>query len=143
VSVSVSVFLKQGTMPTPAVWQEALRRHGFDLKLDDFDPASHSGFLPAQYRGRPAGFEFYRDIIEDPDDLGSDECAQAAADYDEYVSLVTHSNIYEALSATVAAGVLAELTGGLLWQDESGEGHPPEKAVPWARAVEREALASL
>ena len=130
-------------MPTPAAWQAAIQRNGFDVDLDvNFDPATHSGFLPARYRDRDAGFEFLlHDVV--PGEMGSEERIAAADGYDQCVSLITHSDLAEAISATIGAGVLAELTGGLLWDDESGEGHPSQRAVEWARASEAETLRYL
>jgi len=143
-SVSVSVFLKAANLPTPVQWQAAISSAGFDVALDtDFDPLTFSGFLPARYRGRAAGFEYYLQRIAGPDDLGSDHRAAAAAGQELCITLVTHSDMAEALSASLAAAALAELTAGVLFEDESDEAHPASAAAAWAREGEAEGLRYL
>jgi hypothetical protein len=143
VSISTTVFIRKGTMLSPAAWQDAIRRAGFPLTLDpDFDPATFSGFLPARYRERDAGFE-YGFAPVDRSELGSGPRATAADGYDECVSFVTHSDMAELVSASISAAVLAATVDGLLWDDESGEGHPGRAALEWARALERDVEGDL
>src|SRR5215471_10845093 len=106
-SVSVSVFLKAARLPTPVDWQAAIRAAGFEVELDtDFEPRTFSGFLPATYRGRTAGFEYYLDQIAGTADLGSERRTAAASGQELCITLVTHSDMAEAISASVAAGAL-------------------------------------
>jgi len=144
-SVSVSVFLKAARLPTPVDWQAAIRAAGFEVELDtDFEPRTFSGFLPATYRGRSAGFEYSLDpITTGAADLGSERRIAAAAGHDRCITLVTHSNMAEAISAAVAAGALAALADGVLFDDESDEAHPASAATAWARSAEAEALPYL
>ena len=44
----------------------------------------------------------------------------------------------ETLSAAIAAGVLADISGGVLHDDEAGDEHPGAAAIPWARSVEQD-----
>jgi hypothetical protein len=43
------------------------------------------------------------------------------------------------VSAVLAAAALAELTGGVLFDDESDEAHASSAAITWARGVEADA----
>jgi hypothetical protein len=143
-SVSVSVFLKDDRLPTPTEWQAAIRGAGFAVELDtDFDPRTFTGFLPATYRGLAAGFEYYLDEVAGTTDLGSERRVAAASGQELYVTLVTHSSMAETLSATLAAAVLAEVTAGTLFDDESDEAHPGASATAWARSQEAEGIPFL
>jgi hypothetical protein len=138
-SVSVSVFFKAASQPTPIAWQATIREAGFELELDtDFDPQTFRGFLPGTYRGLPAGFEFYLDQIDGAGGAGSERRAAAAVGHDRCVTLVTHASMAEGISASLAAASLAVVTNGVLFDDESDEAHPPSEALVWARGIERE-----
>ena len=74
------------------------------------DLAKHTGYLPAEFRNEDSGFEFsvskIIDIEEVPDEVQAQlPSADARADFRFY-------EMHECLAATVAAGVLASLTGG-------------------------------
>jgi hypothetical protein len=85
-SISLSVFLNAARLPPPIEWQAAIRSAGFDVELDtDFDPRAFSGFLPAKYRGRAAGFEYYLDQVSGMD-LGSEGRAAGASGQDLAIS---------------------------------------------------------
>jgi hypothetical protein len=143
-SVTVSVFFNAARAPTPVEWQDVIRAAGFDVQLDtDFDFQTFSGFLPATYRGAPAGFELSFERIAADGSLGSKERTAAAAGADSCAMLVTHSNLREMVSAALAAAVLAALTGGVLFDDESNEAHSSSEAAVWARAVEKETTPHL
>ena len=142
-SISVSVFLKDDRLPTSIDWQAAIRKAGFAVEMEtDFDPRADSGFRPATYRGLTAGFEYNLSQVA-AGGLGSKQNQAAAAGYELCVELVTHSNMAEMVSAALAAGALAELTGGVLFDDESGEAHAGSAAISWARGVEAEAAPDL
>lgn len=121
-SYTTEVLVPNGSMPSPDKWADAIRAAGFDLELyRDFEVGAHSGFLPCTYKGLPSGFELFFE-------------AGGA------VSFVTHSDMSEAISAAIAAGVLCEMTGGKLI--DNGDEPPIEAtaAVTWARNTEAECL---
>ena len=107
------------------------------MQLDkDFDVRAFSGFLPAVYCGRKAGFEFSLfDVNLDEFDGAKRE---AARKWTKGVELTTHSDVAEAVSAAIAGGVLAELAGGVLHDDQSGETFQPNEAAEWSKAIETE-----
>jgi hypothetical protein len=143
-SVSLSVFLKAGRLPTPVEWQDAIRGAGFQVELDtDFDPRTFSGFLPAKYRELTAGFEYSLEEIAGTADLGSEQRTAAASGQELCMTLVTHSSMAETISAALAAGALAALTNGVLFDDESDEAHPASAATQWARDVEADGIPHL
>lgn len=134
-SVENNVFLRPGRLPAPAEWAAAIRDAGFELEIDsDFQWDEFEGFLPATYKGEPAGFELY---VEDFDvSQLSDEEQAALGDRSLLVTLVTHSDMRQYMSSMVAAAVLCSIVDGQL--AEGGE--PPfigaRESVRWARECE-------
>jgi hypothetical protein len=122
--VSVEVEFPSGRMPTPQEWQDSILAHGFAVSLDrEFDPLAHSGFLPARCQNQPAGFEYYIDVV---------------AEANSRVTFAWGGDADEGISAVVAAGCLAYLTGGDLTDPQSGEVFPAIQAIQWAREMEAE-----
>jgi hypothetical protein len=138
-SVSVVVFLRSDRIPSPTAWQEAIQKHGFPVALDlEFDPASSSGFRPCTHGGVASGFEFYLDdaVLD-----GLDSAARTlVGDRNKMISLVTHSDMREAATSAIAAGVLAIVADGVLYDTEGGEFVLATDAVNWAREQERQML---
>jgi hypothetical protein len=139
-SVSTRVFINVQRMPTLRQWQDAIRQRGFDVELVHFDPLTDSGFRPATYRGRPAGFEYGLSKL-DPDEW-DDDIREAAAEKDSYVDFTTHSDLAEFVSAVIAAGVLAEIADGVVF-DDGAQIIRGAVATSWARDVEKECEADL
>jgi hypothetical protein len=139
-SVRTTVFLNVQRMPTLQAWQEAIRQRGFDVEMMDFDPLTDDGFRPATYRGRPAGFEYGFSKL-DPDDW-EDDIREAAAGKDSHTDFITHSDLGELVSAVIAAGVLAEITDGVV-VDEEAQTFRGAAATSWARDVEKECESDL
>lgn len=109
------------------------------MELDvDFDPKTFSGFLPCKHHGQPAGFEyFFQPDAELDDDVRSAAGAQRTLE----ISFVTHSDMRELVSAMIASGVLALLSDGIVWSDESGEAFSAPDAITLARETEHEVAA--
>jgi hypothetical protein len=128
-----------------------IRNAGFDLTLDDFDPVSQSGFLPGAYRGKPAGFEYFRDSAEEYlamlEDDGADDFEPAdlerMAQFDQVIELVTHSRFRDGAAACIAAGALAAMTGGVVLDNSSGKFISAEQALDWSREQEAAYLPHL
>jgi hypothetical protein len=123
---------------------------GFALTLEDFDPKTQVGFLPGDYRGLPAGFEYFCDTVDeyletiedDGQELTADEVARIRR-FGYVVQMVTHARYRDGAAACVAAGCLAAMTGGHLLDNASGEWIPADRAIVWSRNQEQEYLPHL
>lgn len=132
-SVTNRVFLDPARMPSTTEWARAIRAEGFAMDLDvNFDPETFSGFLPCVHQGHPSGFEYFYQSPAAPSD------ARRAADQTCEVAFVTHSDLRELVAGMIASGVLALLSDGVVWSDESGESFSARDAVELARETERE-----
>lgn len=128
-SVDLIVYLRRSVMPSPSVWQQAITATGLLVELDtDFDPDRFSGFLPCKLSGAMSGFEYFASPLS-PDEA-ADVGAPPGSDFS--VTLVTRSDLKEFACSAVAAGVLAQASGGLLVDPQSGESFPAAEAVAWA-----------
>jgi hypothetical protein len=138
-SVSVIVFLRSERTPSSTAWQDGIQRHGFTVGLDlEFDPASFSGFLPCTYGGVASGFEYY---LDDAALDGLDTAGRSlVGNRNKMISLVTHSDMREAATSAIAAGVLAAVADGVLYDAEGGEIVLGTDAANWAREQERQML---
>ena len=104
-SVVQTVFLKRADLPAPRVWQAAITAAGFDVQIDpNFDPLTHSGFLPATYHGKPGGFEYELDRAMDM------EGVEGVEGLDAMVAFITHADLRELATSVIAAAALAYLT---------------------------------
>lgn len=135
-SVTQRVLLDPARLPTTVAWATAIRAQGFDMALDgDFDPKTFSGFLPCTHQGHPAGFEYgFQPDAELDDDVRSAAGNQRTLE----ISFVTHSDMRELVSAMIASGVLALLSDGVVWSDESGDSLSGPDAINLARETEHE-----
>lgn len=136
------MFLRRDRLPTPAEWQASLTAAGFAVELDlDFDPVAHDGFLPASYEGREAGFEYlFSDVADDDYD---ESIPPRLGERDAVVSLITHSNMTELMTSTLAAAALAVFSDGLVYDTEAGALYAADEALAWARGLEAEILPDL
>lgn len=126
-SFDLIVHLPTEKIPSPQHWQAAITAHQFPLKMDtNFEIASFSGYLPCEFEGQSAGFEFFYEVA----DIGESEDGQ--------VTLATHSDLREMLSSAIAAAVLAEMSGGVLEDPQEGKLYEGAAAVRWAREIEGE-----
>ena len=80
---------------------------------------------------QPSGFEFYFDTAENafgdrPDALG---------DRTHAVTFATHSKMHELVCALYAAGALARITDGLLFDGESGDFLDSERILVLAKTI--------
>ena len=135
-SVDLIVYLQRSSMPTPARWAAAIVEAGFPAALDaDFDPDDFSGFLPCQYDGADAGFEYYSGP------LTAEECEEfeISPEFDYSVTLTTHASMREYVSAAVCAGVLCQISGGELCDPQSGTSVAAADVTRWVREQIQEA----
>jgi hypothetical protein len=127
-SVELVVYLRRAAMPTPARWQQAVRDAGYSVELEtDFDVDTSTGYRPCKFRGEDAGFEYYSFTMNQEDRAK----AGAPPDADFAVTLVTHSDLREFATSSVAGGVLCLVSGGLLVETESGESFSSGRVLEW------------
>ncbi len=129
-SVDLTVYLPRSAMPSPARWAQAIRDAGFPVELGaDFDVDVFTGYLPCQFRGKPAGFEYYSALVS------RDECARLGlpAVCDFAVTLVTHADLREFATSLIAGSVLCQKSGGQLHEPQAGESYGPGDVLDWAR----------
>jgi hypothetical protein len=147
-SVDLMVFLKRDKLPTRKSWQQAIDSEGLDLKLDDIDTISHTGFWPAKLNGKECGFEYIFDeaepmnrdeplsapsrgwwarlfgTVESPAQEEPDETDQlqgVMGDRDFAATFTIHASNDELQAASIAAAVLAKTTDGVFFDPQSGE----------------------
>ncbi len=131
-SVGSSVFLKRAAMPTSARWAAAIREAGLPLKLDEhFDVLTFDGFLPCEYEGVAAGFEYTFRAADTAELSAADR--KRVGDRDVEVVFTTHSGMRDLVSAIVAGGVLAHLTEGVHWDHEADVFSSGPEALEFAR----------
>jgi hypothetical protein len=121
-------------MPTPTDWAAAIRAAGFEADLDpDFDPASFSGFLPCSYKGRSAGFEYYRGRLDSKEQARLGVPAEQSC----YVIFSTRSNYREFATSMICAAVLAFKSTGTLIDADGTTVIPAGSEIDWARDGEQ------
>ena len=140
-SIAVTVFVpaKSQTWSRDEL-QAFMTEAGFELVLNDFDPARQTGYVPGRFRGAPAGFEFFSDDVAEYLETAEDEGLELSknerkriAKFAQVAELVTHSRFHDGLAACIAAGCLAAMTGGEIMDNSSGEWTAAADAVDWAR----------
>lgn len=114
------VVMKQSSIPPVEVWQKALSRWGFDLKLQGEEELhQHSGRFPVDFQGNPAGFQF--DVAPLSKLVADHELHEGAAKQfsDGFVSAnFRFEDEHEEMVALMAAAALAKLTDGRLYSAE-------------------------
>jgi hypothetical protein len=133
-SVDSFFFVRDDKLPTISQWQAALDAAGVGIVLEVVgDIRTHSGYLPATFRGKPSGFEwFYGTVVENfggdlPDNLQGRE---------HVVNCVTHSDLSELVCGLVACSVLSQVADGLFLDEESGGVIGPDEALKMALGIE-------
>jgi hypothetical protein len=121
-SVDLMVFLKREKLPTRDDWQQAIDAEGLDLKLDEADTTTHTGFWPAMLNGKECGFEYSFGIEEPADeDEEPDELFEAIGDRAYLATFTIHASVDELQAASIAAAVLAKTADGVFFDPQSGE----------------------
>jgi hypothetical protein len=126
----------------------AIAAAGFDLQLDEFDPASHVGHLPCTVEGNECGFEYYPDSIEayleaveDLREEEGDEFPYSEEDlstvrrHRSAVQLVIHYRPREYSAAAATAACLAKMTGGVVLDEPVWKWYRGAAAIAWGRNV--------
>ncbi len=63
-SVELRVFVRDEALPTWQEWQRALDEAGSGLRMDEFSPSEHTGFVPGKLDGHECGFEYFWEAVE-------------------------------------------------------------------------------
>ncbi len=129
-SVDLIVYLPRSSMPLPEQWANGIREAGFPVDLDaDFNVDTFTGFLPCRLEKKPSGFEYFSNV------LSRQEQAELNAPQgcDFCVTLVAHSDMLECATSTIAAGILCQLSGGILFDPQSGDSYTADTALKWVR----------
>lgn len=134
-SVARTVFLKRARLPRAQGVNAGFKNHALPLVIDaSVDLATHSGAIPCVFKGRATSFEFVPEAAaakEIDDDL-REELDEAVGDRDLAVGLVAH-DADSAAAALITAGVICEISGGILFDDESAGIFSPDEAIALAR----------
>lgn len=115
-SVTTTVFLERSKLPTADAWSRAIRAHGFALELPaDVTLQSLDGYLPCTHQGKPAGFECLAlsvtQYLAEQEVAAGDPRRRAIGSRDLALSFVTHSDLRDLASATIASAALAQIAG--------------------------------
>ncbi len=112
------------------------------MNLDaDFDVRTLSGFLPCEYDGAVAGFEYFWETVDVPS-LDSKVAARIGT-RNIVVSFNTHSDMRGLMTAIIASAVLCANADGVLWDTEANELVAAGDALDWAREMERSIKSEL
>jgi len=132
-SIELHIFLSDASAPTGRDWQHAIEAAGFPLILHaESDLALYRGFVPATYKGRQTGFEFYLDAASDI--LAAyPHVGQQAGRRTRCATLRWSGDLLEMCAALAAAVSLAKLTDGLYFSPEDGTVSEPDEALAAAR----------
>lgn len=136
--MSIEIFvLSDRRLAAMAEWQQAIDSEGFTLKLDASRPfEAMSGYLPAQRDEQEAGFECDHwdpsEIIENCPDIDFGRA------WTQALAFRFGGDFHALWGAYAAAAAYARATGGVLFDGESGEVLPPDKAAEIARDIERD-----
>jgi hypothetical protein len=79
------------------------------LMLDEFDPRTHTGYVPAKLAGDSTGFELFSGAVSQ---LSSIDLSTLSG-RDRYLEFVTHSDFSELKAASLAAAAVAKLADGI------------------------------
>jgi hypothetical protein len=132
-SIDLSVFLDRRKLPTLPAWANAISQEGFAISFPvSVDLKKHTGFLPAMFGEEESGFEFFISDLDDNGDL-LEELRPMEPNASLEANFVCHG-MQECLMATAAAAVLAEMTGGVFSDPQSGEFLRGQEEIVRARA---------
>jgi hypothetical protein len=138
--ISFDVFLDRERLPSATEWARAIREGGFEAQLNvEFDTHAHSGYLPCP--DDRTGFEYYLEAFDAPTPEFGDEGARAIGPRNAVVSLRFSGRPADRAIAVAAAGTLAAMTDGVLFDSEPGHFIAAAEALTWARNEKYQPLA--
>jgi hypothetical protein len=138
--MSMEIFvLSDKRLGTIDEGQQAIDAEGFDLRLDTSRPFEDlSGHLPAHRGEQHAGFEC--DHWDPLDVMDEESCADIdfGRRWTQALAFRFGGDFHALWAAYAAAAAYAKATDGVVFDGESGEVLPPEKAAQVARDIERD-----
>ncbi len=137
-SIELHVLMSDSKVPNRDQWQHAISEAGFDLTLDaTFQPQVNTGFVVTRYKGMRTGFEF--DLFPASDILDTyQEMASRAGELDVSANFRFGGDTNELVAAVIAASVLAQITGGVLFDPQDGTMVEGEGALALANRTIRD-----
>ena len=136
--MSVDTFLvfPDERLPEQHELQTAMDGMGAEIVLEPLDDLrEHAGFWPAEFKGHRSGFEWYYDSVISM--LGEESWA---AGYTNVAQFVTFSDMRELICALYVAGVLAKLTDGRVYDEETDGLIDGDRVLQLARDIEKSEL---
>ncbi len=132
-SVTLAIMIAEKDLPTVHVWNSEIARRGFDVRLDSFQWASHSGMLPATMLGVRTGFELYTEKPEPSTGLLSNlGSIFRSGDATRKVLFRVGSSQLELGCVLASLSALAGLTNGTIESEEDGATpHDELEAEAW------------
>ena len=135
-SVDSIVVIRDARLPTIDQWQAALDRAGTGIVLENVgDLREQFGYVPVIHRGHASGFEWFYTTVQE---FFDDDPPDGLGDRTHVVDLITHSDSREFVCARIAGAVLADLTDGLVGDDNSDTFISGSEALEIARGLEEE-----
>jgi hypothetical protein len=133
-SVNSFFFVHDAKLPTIPQWQAALDLAGVGIVLEDVgDLRTHTGYLPANHRGQPSGFEWFYGPLGDN---YSGNLPTGLSGRGHVINCVTHSDMRELVCGLVACSVLSLLADGVFLDEESGGLLHPSAALARSLSLE-------
>jgi hypothetical protein len=136
-SVDCFLFLRDKRLPSIQQWQKSLDELNVGIVLDHVeDLREHTGYLPAKFKGKDCGFEWFYSPAEEafgdlPEDVGDRTFA---------ANFVLHSDMRELVCAMYALAALAKVADGLFFDEESESFVTGDRALVIARNIESQEL---
>jgi hypothetical protein len=117
-------------------WQIAINGEGFPLRLsDEVQLETARGFLPADLRDQPSGFECYHDDVREL--MGT----YGQIDFGQWrhaLGFRTGSDIKELLAAWMAATAYARAANGVVFDPQESKIFTPQQALDVTRNIEKD-----
>ena len=127
-SVDQFVAIRKSELPSAEVWDVAVSKLGFTIKIDPADFEEHTGYLPVQFLNQDTGFEF---LLEEAGEFANSEID--FADRDVVVQFTTFSEELEGQCAMVCAAGLLACCDGIYFDEDSQITRDSNELVSMAR----------
>lgn len=127
-SVDQFVAVRKSELPSTEVWDAAVSKLGFAIKIDPTDFADFSGYLPVRFLDQNVGFEFY---LEEAGEFADSEID--FGDRDLVVQFTTFAEELEGQCAMVCAAGLLACCDGIYFDEDLQIIRDPSELVDMAR----------
>jgi hypothetical protein len=138
--ITFHVFARAERIPSAAQWSQAMHQLGFATQLPgDFDPRSHSGYLPCP--DDRTGFELYIEPFSHSSIEVSVAALPVVEDRDTMLTFRLSGRDSDLAAAKAAAAALAVAADGVVFDEETGHFIAAQDATAWARSDEYRPIA--